>query len=138
MNQNNTDDVIERIRDALGIDEDETLVVRTPQFDRRDGVQPGDPPLTTEAMDKLKQADESELEDLGLRQWSDETGLWLLPHEWHPHLPPEYPLLNIFDEETCRSEMPSNPDKRYGVLSVGIVPEFERSQNTVDKSSDRR
>jgi hypothetical protein len=120
------EDVVAEIRDVLDMNEDETLVIQTPQFGREDGVEPGEPPLTEHAMDRLKHADESDLKELGLRKWSDETGLWLLPHEWHPHLPPEYPLLNILDEWTSRSEMPAKPDKRFGVLSAGIVPEFEK------------
>jgi hypothetical protein len=120
------EDVVAEIRDILDIDEDETLVVQTPQFEREDGVEPGSPPLTADAMDRLTHADESDLQDLGLRKWSDKTGMWLLPYEWHPHLPPEYPLLNILGEWTSRSEMPATPGKRYGMLSVGIVPDFEK------------
>jgi hypothetical protein len=119
------EDLVAEIGDVLDIDGDETLTIRTPQFEREDGIDPGEPPLTEDAMDRLKHADKSDLEELGLRKWSDETGLWLLPHEWHPHLPPEYPLLNILDEWTNRREMPAKPDKRFGVLSVGIIPEFE-------------
>lgn len=112
------------------MDDDEELVVQTPQFERTDGVEPAEPPLTHEAMDALKRADKDELGDLGLQKWSDETGLWLLPHEWHPHIPEDYPLLSILNEWTARGEMPANPDKRFGVLSVGIVPDFERPVNT--------
>jgi len=101
-------------------------IIQTPQFERADGVAPADPPLTTDAMDRIKRADESELKELGLRKWSDESGLWLLPHEWHPHLPPDYDLVTINDERTSRSQMSATPDKRFGVLSAGIVPDFEK------------
>lgn len=121
--------LVEELRDTLDMDEDETLVLRGPQFDRGDGVEPGQPPLTEAAMKSLERAEESELKDLGLRKWSDETGLWLLPHEWHPHIPEDWPMLNILDEETCRAEYPAEPDKRFGVLSFGIVPEFERGES---------
>lgn len=117
--------LIDRIRDALDMEEGETLVVRTPQFERHDGIEPGQPPLTPTAMDEIKKLDESELKELGLRKWSDDTGLWLLPHEWHPHIPADYPLLDILGEEETRANMPANPDKRAGMLAVGIVPEFE-------------
>jgi hypothetical protein len=127
--------VVAEISDVLDMDEDETLVIQTPQFEREDGVNPGSPPLTADAMDRLTHADESDLQDLGLRKWSDESGLWLLPYEWHPHLPPEYPLLSIFEEWTSRSEMPATPDKRFGVLAVGIVPDFE-NDNGRDLVSD--
>ncbi|WP_153952872.1 hypothetical protein [Halosegnis longus] len=119
-------DVVAEIRDALGMDDDETVAIQTPQFERNDDVTPSEPPLTVDAMDRLKHADESELTQLGLQKWSDETGLWLLPHEWHPYIPPEYPLLDIFDEWTSRGEMPATPDKRFGILSAGIVPDFEK------------
>jgi hypothetical protein len=130
--------VVAEIRGALEMDEAETLIIQTPQFEREDGVEPGEPPLTEDAMDRLKHADESELKKLGLRRWSDETGLWLLPHEWHPHLPPEYPLLSILDEWTCRDEMPATPDKRFGVLSAGIVPDFEKLNDRSDEPDTDR
>jgi hypothetical protein len=133
-----TEDLVAEIRGVLDIDGDETLTIQTPQFERADGVEPGELPRTPDAMDRLKHADKSALKELGLRKWSDETGLWLLPHEWHPHIPPEYPLLTILDEWTSRSEMPATPDKRFGALSAGIVPEFEnRNGRTVDTGSNQ-
>jgi hypothetical protein len=132
------EDVVAEIRDVLDMDEEETLVIQTPQFERNDGVEPSEPPLTEDAMDCLKHAEKEELKELGLRRWSDETGLWLLPHEWHPHIPPEYPLLSILDEWTSRGEMPATPDKRFGVLSVGIVPDFEkRNDRSVDTGTEQ-
>jgi len=127
---------VEKIRDALDIDEDDELVVQTPQFERPDDVEPAEPPLTHEAMDALKRADKDELDELGLSKWSDETGLWLLPHEWHPHIPEDYPLLSILNEWTTRADMSANPDKRFGVLSVGIVPNFERPLQAETGRSD--
>lgn len=120
-----SDQLLSSIRDALGMEEGETLVVQTPQFEREDGVEPSEPPLTHEAIERLEAADKSELESLGLRKWSDETGLWLLPYEWHPHIPEDYELLDILGDPTTRSEYPAQPDKRFGVLSFGIVPDFE-------------
>lgn len=121
------------LREVLDIRPGETLVMQTPQFERPDDADVGDPPLTPAAMDRLKQASEDELKALGLQPWSKESGLWLLPHEWHPHIPPEYPLQSILDEETTRSEMPAVPDKRFGMLSVGIVPEFARGETERDR-----
>lgn len=118
--------VVDRIREELDIPEDEDLVIQTPQFERQDGVEPGEPPLTEDAMERLKEADEEELKELGLRKWSEESGLWLLPHDWHEHIPPEYPLVDINTRNTKRADLPANPDKRAGVLSVGIIPKFER------------
>jgi len=121
--------IVQSIRDALGVEDGKTLVVQTPQFERQDGIEPGQPPLTHDAMDRLTEADKETLKELGLRKWSDETGLWLLPHEWHPHVPPEYPVMDILNEWTTRSEKPATPDKRFGVLSFGIVPEFEKEDS---------
>jgi len=128
-------EVVEKIRNTLDMGDGENLVVQTPQFDRKDGVKAGEPPLTHGAMNALRRADKSELKQLGLRKWSDETGLWLLPHEWHPHIPDDYPLLSILDETRTRGEMPANPDKRMGVLSVGIVPDFEHSDSAFKSGS---
>lgn len=124
------DRLVQKIRSVLDIPDDEDLVVQTPQFERQDGVEPGDPPLTRDGMDAVKHASEDELKNLGLQKWSDDTGLWLLPHEWHPHIPEDYQLRSILDEEKTRADLPANPDKRHGLLSVGIVPEFERSDET--------
>lgn len=121
-------EIVRTIRDALGLGDDDEVEIITPQFERTDGVEPGEPPLTYSAMNELRKADVSELESLGLRRWSDETGLWLLPHEWYPHIPADYPLLSIMNRTATRGEMPTVPDKRHGVLSVGIVPDFERDQ----------
>lgn len=118
--------VVGLIRDTLGIAEDEELVVQTPEFERTDDVEPGEPPLTHSAVDRLKEADKEELEELGLQRWSEDNGLWLLPHEWHPHIPEDYEFLNIMDETVTRSDYPAEPDKRFGALSFGIVPEFEK------------
>lgn len=120
--------IIEKIHSALGTNDDDKIVIKTPQFKRQDGIDPDHPPLTHEAMDELAQMEQSELEEMGLLKWSDETGVWLLPHEWHSHIPRDYPLVDIFDEETTRGEMPAEPDKRLGVLSAGIVPAFERGE----------
>lgn len=119
------DDLVNEIRDALGMDDDETLVVRSSQHERIDGVEPDDPPLTHSALDRLKTLDGDELADLGLCKWSDESGLWLLPHEWHPHIPDDYLLTDICGKTEFRGDMPANPDKRFGVLSAGIIPDFE-------------
>lgn len=117
--------IMDEIREVLDVGDDEEVVVQTPQFDRVDDVDPGEPPLTEGEMDLLKEADKDTLVELGLQMWSEETGLWLLPHEWHPFIPEDYPLLSINKRWTSRAEMPETPDKRFGVLSVGIVPDFE-------------
>lgn len=116
------------IRDALGMDDDETLIVSSSQHDRIDGVEPSEPPLTNLAMDRLKTLDKDTLAGMGLRKWSDETGVWLLPHEWHPHIPDDYPLTDILGDTEFRRDMGANPDKRFGVLAAGIVPDFEDPQ----------
>ena len=121
--------LLNRIRDGLGMDYDEKLVVQTPKFERTDGVEPAEPPLTESAMDQIKSAEKETLTQFGLQKWSDDTGLWLLPHEWHPHIPEDYELLSIMNERKTRRDMPANPDKRFGMLSVGIVPEFEKGES---------
>lgn len=119
-------DVLAAIRNALDMEPGDELVISTPQFDRADEREPGEPPLTADAMDALKRADKDTLKELGLRKWSDDTGLWLFPHEWRPHIPDDYECVSINDEVVTRGEYPAVPDKRFGVLSFGIVPAFER------------
>lgn len=105
--------------------DDERIEVVTPQFDREDGITPGDPPSTHEEMNQLLEATEAELKELGLRKWDDESGLWLLPHDWYRDIPDNFPLLDITGEASTRGDLPAVPDKRFGCLSIGIVPDFE-------------
>lgn len=118
-------DAAEQLAETLGVESGDTVRIRTPQFEREDGVEPDVAPATTSGYDALKSQSEEELRDLGLRPWG-EYGLWLLPHEWHPHIPDEYELIDIFGRVTMRGDKPANPDKRFGVVSFGIIPEFER------------
>jgi hypothetical protein len=128
--------VVRRVRDALDMDEDETLEIKTPQFDRRDGVEPEEPPLTEEEFDQLRELSTEELSELGLRKW-DESGLMLFPHEWYPHIPDGVTVTDINGEtyefdRTCASD-----DKRFGVLAYGIVPDYERDADTTEDDGGR-
>lgn len=131
MSDDTHEQIVAQIRSALDMRDGETLVIQTPQFERTDDAEPAEPPLTYKAMNSLRKASKDELSSLGLQKWSDDTGLWLLPHEWHPHIPDDYPLLSIMDRTKTRADMPANPDKRFGVLSVGIVPDFEHGDNAL-------
>jgi len=124
--------VVRRIRDALDMDEDETLEIKTPQFDRRDGVEPEEPPLTEEEFDQLRELSTEELSELGLRKW-DESGLMLFPHEWYPHIPDGVTVTDINGETYEFDRIGSSRDKRFGVLAYGIVPDSERGGRRGDE-----
>lgn len=123
-------DAAEQLADALGLEPGDTVRVRTPQFERADDIEPGEAPLTHGALDRLTEADEATLTDLGLQKWSDDSRVWLLPWEWHDQIPGDYPLTDIFGEQSSRADLPAEPDKRFGALSVGIVPAFEQERDS--------
>lgn len=117
---------------VLGIDDEADdgidIVIQEPEFERVDDVEPDDPPLTPEAIDELKQAGPERLRAMGLQKYSEDSGLWLFPYEWHGHIPTNYTFQSILGEEVTRADYPDRPDKRFGALSFGIVPEFEKEE----------
>lgn len=127
-------DIIDKIQDAIGRtnndDDQPTIEIVTPQFEREDGKRPGDPPLTEEEFDALRRLPRSELKELGLRPFDPETGLWLLPADWYEHLPEGVTVRSISSpsepEEFSRDT--HGPDRRFGCLAYGIVPDTEAGE----------
>lgn len=122
MTEENTNDVAERLREAIGAEPGEKIEVQTPQFERADGKEIDYYPLTLAEFERLKTLTADELKELGLRGWDEEGRLWLFPHEWFPHIPEGFEVTDInkqreqFDPET------SDDDQRFGVLPYGVSP----------------
>lgn len=113
-------EIAAQIRKALGIGPDEYAEVTTPQHERRDGVEPAEPPLVPAEFDQLKMLSEAELTDLGLRPWDKEEGIWLFPGEWYAHIPEGYEVTNIAGMTSEFEPGVSDDDIRFGCLPYGI------------------
>lgn len=87
-------------------------------------------PHTHSGLDMLKLEDKETLEDRGLRKHSNDTGLWLLPYGWHPHIPTDYLLINTDNGGTFRHELGEDPPEMDGKLPAGIVPSFEKEKES--------
>lgn len=112
-------DIIERIRRAIGADPDEPIVVQTPTFERQDGEEPEDPPLTESAWEDLQDLSAEELTELGFQNWDGD--LYLLPAEWYPHIPEGVEFTSIMGEKVEFQPGETDDDRRFGALSYGFV-----------------
>lgn len=112
------------VRDAIGAGPDEEVIVVTPQFERTDGVEPGDPPLTEADFDELRDLDRDELLERGLRPWGMDD-LWLFPGEWYPHIPAGLEVTDINGETEAFEPGVTDDDIRHGVLAYGLTIDTE-------------
>ncbi len=73
-----------KLADAIGLEPGEKLEIRTPQFERADGLSV---PLPMFDFAKLPNLTEGTLKAIGCQKWDepDERGevLWLYPAEWY-------------------------------------------------------
>lgn len=90
----------------------------TPQFDREDDVDVMDAPASRRDFEALRECDDDELAELGLRRWSED--LWLFPHEWYDHIPKGFEIETINDKLEAFDPGQTDNDKRFGVLAYGI------------------
>lgn len=94
------------------------ISIVTPQFDRGD-----DTAVSFEPDEAVFQAlpymSEETLLGLGLQRWSDDH--FLFPHEWYEHIPEGYEVVSILDEVEEFSTDTHHDDRRFGVLSYGVV-----------------
>lgn len=114
-----TEDVIDQIREAIGAEEGETITVQTPTFERQDGKEPEDPPLTESAWESLRNLSVEELTDLGFQNWDGD--LYLLPAEWYPHIPEGVEFTSIMGRKVEFEPGETDNDRRFGALSYGLV-----------------
>lgn len=94
----------------------------TPQFERQDGQDPAPAPANREEFEKLRDADVDELQELGLRKWSDtdDGELWLFPGEWFDHIPAGFDVETINGETETFDPDEHSRDIRFGVLAYGV------------------
>lgn len=106
---------------AIGLQPGEKLI-RTPQFERTDGVQV---PVLPDFNDweNLHKRDDTTLLALGFGVWDEtEKGKhWLFPKEWYGIIPNGYPIVGISGvrKEFKRGE--TDDDYRFGCLAFGFI-----------------
>lgn len=113
-----------KLADAIGIKPGDTVEIRTPQFEREDGLEPIENPTDLFAI--LHTLFPETLKEIGMRPWG-ERGLWLFPYQWYAHIPEGMELMCIDGEIEPFKIGVTDDDMRFGVLAYGIVPDFERS-----------
>lgn len=111
------------IRAAVGAAPGEPVhMYAPPHRTRGDGRVVNRFPLTMAEFEELRHLPVEKLIDLGLRRWSEETGLLLFPVEWYPMIPPGFMLTSISGETEPFEPGVTDDDCRFGVLAYGIIP----------------
>lgn len=80
---------------------------------------PGSPPATPAAWAALAYCAQEELATMGCRLW-DDTGLMLLPGEWHAALPEGLALESISGKRVIVGRDYIDNDIRFGCLAYGV------------------
>lgn len=109
-----TDELVEMLSD-------EDVEIMTPQFDRTLG-QPI--PASFNSFDKIDGMGRTALKEMGCCEW-DEGGLLLFPAEWYDEIPDGFIVtdINYTEEPFKRGE--TDDDRRFGMLSYGVVRKEE-------------
>lgn len=113
----------EKFAAAIGLQPGEALEVSTPQFERTDGLKPA--PSADVLFSGLAGLPKESLKKIGMQAWG-EYGLWLFPYQWYPAIPRGLLVTDIFGNEEEFIPGVTDDDMRFGALSFGIVPDFER------------
>jgi hypothetical protein len=104
-------------------DDAPTINVITPQFEREDGKEPAPAPKTREDWAALRDASRETWAEMGMRRWSEESGLWLFPGEWFDHIPAGFEVVDIHENRVVFDPDEMSRDQRFGVLAYGLRAE---------------
>lgn len=131
------DATADAIRAAIGAGPFEDVSVYAPPHrSRMDGKEAAPAPLTSAEFERLRTLPRDELITLGLRPWSEESGLLLFPFEWYAAIPNGFEVVDIFGKTEQFVAGQTDDDCRYGVLAFGIIPGDPRmSQPTKERSA---
>ncbi|AGM11429.1 hypothetical protein M199_gp237 [Halogranum tailed virus 1] len=108
----------------------DNIVIRSSQFERKDGVDVDYLPTSEDVFENLEQFSEKELETLGLRCWKESH--YLFPHEWYDYIPEGFEVVTIMGRTEEFEQGVTDNDKRFGVLSYGII----RGEDSVEDLYD--
>ena len=107
------------IRTALGVSEDEPVVVTTPQFERPAGwPAPESAPTSWLAWIALFECTPTQLKAMGCGNW--DGGLFLFPAEWYDHIPEGLPVETVNGVIKQFQRGVSDNQRRCGCLPYGI------------------
>ncbi len=95
--------------------------IRTPQFERTNGIVPVIPESNLDWFDKLKTLPKETLVQLGMGIWG--KGHYLFPKEWYSFIPNGYPVVDINGNTELFRRGETDDDIRFGCLSFGFRSE---------------
>ena len=107
-----------QLKAALGVQDGDTVVIATPQFNRTDGKIVLYFPRTVAEFDALKVLPHDTLEKIGLGLW--EEGHYLYPKEWYWNIPAGYMVDVISDKTEPFVPGETDDDIRFGCLAYGF------------------
>lgn len=117
----NDPDFTEKFMDATGIKPGDSVRIRTPVFDRADGITPQPAPRD---FDALPGYPEAALVAMGCGRFDepDEEGmvLWLFPKDWYDDIPDGHMVFDIMGREEPFEPGVTDDDTRYGFLAYGF------------------
>lgn len=114
-------DFANQLKAALGVQDGDTVVISTPQFDRTDGCVITYFPRTVAEFDALKELPHDTLKKIGLGVWAE--GHYLYPKEWYWNIPAGYMVDVISDETEPFVPGETDDDIRFGYLAYGFKVE---------------
>lgn len=112
----------EKLRAAIGAEPGERIEVRTPQFERTDGLTVPKPIMD---FAKLPTLFEETLKEIGCQKWDDPDAegnvLWLYPAEWYDHIPEGHVMRCIDGKDYPFKHGETDNDRRFGALAYGFL-----------------
>ncbi len=117
----NDPDFAAKLKEAIGVNEGDTIQIKTPQFERTDG-------LTVEApivdFTNISSLPEDTLKAIGCQKWDkpDKDGYvtWVFPYQWYPHLPDGLQIVDVLGETETFKRGETDGVMRFGALSFGF------------------
>lgn len=113
-----TNPMVKKIRDMLGVGDYDAVGVVLSQFEREDGKVITYIPITVAEYNVLKIAPNDILKDIGLSKWDEEN--WLYPAEWYDYIPEGYEIVNICGKTEKFQKDVTDNDRRLGCLPFGL------------------
>lgn len=112
----------EDLANAMGIKPGDKIEIKTPQFERIDGVQVKIPEFSPEDWANLYRRDHSDLMVMGLGVWNknDQGTHYLLPKDWYGIIPNGLALKCIDGTVAPFEAGVTDDDYRYGCLAYGF------------------
>jgi hypothetical protein len=113
----------ENFAEAIGLKPGEKLEIKTPQFERTDGVQVPVTDFSKLDWESLPMRGEATLKALGLGIWDKEDDYthWLYPKEWYTLIPDGLAITSINGDNETFVRGETDDDYRFGCLSFGFI-----------------